>query len=104
MQQQYLLTLQTMNGRLHVAEKQEDRSKKQSTEAIELGKGPIRAFNRVVAYCTEPQCRRATLLAHFGEKLQNCSGCDYCDDSSWAASKVASSFCAASCNSTPIPL
>ena len=50
----------------------------------------VRAFNRVVAYCTEPQCRRAMLLAHFGEALAQraCSGCDYCDDPAAAASRV----------------
>ena len=63
---------------------------KEGADAADLARGPIRAFNRVVAYCTEPQCRRATLLGHFGEELQSCSGCDYCDDSTWAASKVVS--------------
>lgn len=30
------------------------------------------------------------LLGHFGESLQKCSGCDYCDDPAKAAAKVAS--------------
>jgi hypothetical protein len=39
------------------------------------------AFNRVVNYCVAERCRRATLLAHFGERLQQpCSGCDWCLD------------------------
>lgn len=71
-----------------IAEKQEERSKKDGKEAHALAKGPIRAFNRVVNYCTEPSCRRAMLLEHFGEKLQQCTGCDYCDDPTWAERKV----------------
>ena len=46
------------------------------------------SFGKVVRYCTSPGCRRAFLLAHFGEKLAagaGCSGCDYCTDPSVSA-------------------
>lgn len=50
----------------------------------------VRAFNRVVEYCTEAKCRRALLLSHFGEKLARdaCSGCDFCDDPEAFAAKA----------------
>ncbi|BDA50130.1 ATP-dependent DNA helicase RecQ [Coccomyxa sp. Obi] len=39
------------------------------------------AFYKVVSYCVGEQCRRAMLLAHFGERLSvPCSGCDWCLD------------------------
>lgn len=38
------------------------------------------AFGEVVEYALRPRCRRATLLAHFGETLPagGCQGCDVC--------------------------
>lgn len=71
-----------------LAEKQKRKGKKQQAEADELVTGQVRAFNRVVAYCTEARCRRGMLLQHFGEQLQQCTGCDYCDDPALAAAKV----------------
>jgi ATP-dependent DNA helicase RecQ len=41
-----------------------------------------RAVARIAAierYATARSCRRAVLLAYFGERLERCSGCDRCD-------------------------
>ena len=39
------------------------------------------AFGEVVKYATSVNCRRARLLAHFGETLPEgtCTGCDSCN-------------------------
>ncbi len=41
-----------------------------------------RRLDPLLRYLTSFGCRRARLLAHFGERLKRCSGCDRCD--SWA--------------------
>ena len=87
--QETLCTTHQPQKQFSIAEKQEERSLKEGGEAEEQAAAPLRAFNRVVEYCTESRCRRAMLLEHFGDKLRKkCSGCDYCDDSAWAAFKV----------------
>lgn len=47
----------------------------------------LQAFGGVVEYCTQPACRRAALLRHFGEELPASAGgrggaacCDVCED------------------------
>lgn len=60
------------------------------TKGVLLGKGDenemkrelgLQGFYKLVDYCTEDQCRRKTLLAHFGEKRSNsCTNCDVCLD------------------------
>ena len=42
----------------------------------------MQAFAAVVRFCTARACRRAMLLAHFGERLRDkaCTGCDWCQD------------------------
>ncbi|KAK9810559.1 hypothetical protein WJX73_000740 [Symbiochloris irregularis] len=54
-----------------------------SGNAAAQGIGPQQAFGKVVQYCTSRACKRALVLAHFGEQLnpgtraaQTC--CDYC--------------------------
>lgn len=47
------------------------------------------AFYKVVDYCVAEQCRRAMLLAHFGERLSvPCSGCDWCLDRQTVSQQV----------------
>ncbi|CAL8465365.1 g4901 [Coccomyxa elongata] len=47
------------------------------------------AFYKVVSYCVGERCRRAMLLAHFGERLSvPCSGCDWCLDRKKVAQQV----------------
>ncbi len=42
------------------------------------------------SYCTSETCRRALLLAHFGERLPRggCTGCDVCRDPAAVALQV----------------
>jgi hypothetical protein len=50
----------------------------------------LAAFGRVVDFCMAERCRRAALLAHFGERLRrsNCGGCDWCCDTAAVSLQV----------------
>ncbi|KAK9835381.1 hypothetical protein WJX81_006168 [Elliptochloris bilobata] len=47
-------------------------------------------FAKVVNFCTAETCRRAMLLAHFGERLPpgRCTGCDVCSDPAAVAQQL----------------
>ena len=50
-----------------------------------------RLLAQVVQYCVAERCRRAQLLAHFGEALPtgaNCGSCDWCNDSAAVSLQV----------------
>jgi len=55
-------------------------------------------LNALVALCEAPRCRRQTLLAYFGERLEPCGNCDLCEvepeviDGTVAAQKLMSAI------------
>lgn len=40
----------------------------------------LRRLGALIAYCEAPRCRRQTLLAYFGDRIEPCGNCDLCDD------------------------
>lgn len=55
-------------------------------------------LNALIALCEAPRCRRQTLLAYFGERLEPCGNCDLCEakpvsiDGTVAAQKLMSAI------------
>ncbi|MBM3505804.1 MAG: DNA helicase RecQ [Alphaproteobacteria bacterium] len=37
-------------------------------------------LDALIGYCEAPECRRRTLLAYFGERIEPCGNCDVCND------------------------
>ena len=55
---------------------------------------PHATHNPGRSFCTAENCRRAMLLAHFGERLPHgaCSGCDVCRDPAAVARQVSTLY------------
>ncbi len=37
-------------------------------------------LDALIGYCEAPECRRRTLLAYFGDRIEPCGNCDVCND------------------------
>ena len=67
-----------VSGKEQGRKRKKDVTNASSSTDVDRGR---QAFYKVVSYCVGEQCRRAMLLAHFGERLSvPCSGCDWCLD------------------------
>ncbi len=86
-----MFSIASMGSHLRAGKEQGRKRKKGASNATSdatVDRGQ-QAFWKVVNYCVGEQCRRAQLLAHFGERLSvSCSGCDWCLDRKTVSQQV----------------